>query len=387
MMLNRRKFVSFLGSLSVFSMSPSLLTAANSSSKFLILVELQGANDGLNTVIPYKRKQYYKLRPSIAINSKDILTITKDTGFHPSFVNIAKLFERGECKVVEGLGYPQPILSHFESIERWERGGDGLHLPRNGWLIDPIESLVNNTRYDAKAMFLDDEGAIFHGGDEGYLGPKALNKRFFDDLENINTLSLASPNSTGGLLKTLQTKNASAKEAMKRLNRKLDNVRRNISIKGGDLGMQLSQVCAMVEAGIDMPVFKVSIGSFDTHDNQPREHARLLSNLDYALSDTVEFLKSIGRFQDAIIMTYSEFGRRARENGSSGTDHGMAAPHLVLGGKVNGGLYGKSPSLSNLDHDNLLFTTDYRSLYNMILSEHFSLKTNPFEPYKYTHIV
>ncbi len=387
MKLTRRNFVSFMGALSAFSISPTISYSATPKAKFLILIELQGANDGLNTVIPYRRKQYYHLRPSIAINKREILTVTQNTGFHPSFKNLANLYESGECKVVEGLGYPHPILSHFESIERWERGGDGLHIPRKGWLIDPIEIITNRVRYDAKAIFLDDEGAVFHGGDEGYLGSNALRQRFFDDLSEFNSLELSANGNSSGLLNTLRKKQTSARTALQHLNRKLKKVRQNIVIRGEDLGRQLSQVCGLIEADVDIPVFKVSIGSFDTHDNQPREHARLLSNLDHAISDTVKLLKTIGKFDDAIIMTYSEFGRRARENGSNGTDHGMAAPHLILGGKINGGMFGKSPNLANLDDDNLLFTTDYRSLYNLVLSEHFGLKENPFLDYSYDHII
>lgn len=376
-----------MGALSAFSLSPTLSVSGTSKQKFLILVELQGANDGLNTVIPYRRQQYYRLRPSIAINKKDVLTITKDAGFHPSFKNLAKLFEAGECKIIEGLGYPQPILSHFESIERWERGGDGLHMPRKGWLVDPIEVITNRLRYDAKAIFLDDEGAIFHGGGEGYLGSSTLKQRYFDDLSKFNSLNLNAIGKNTGLLNTLQKKQAASKSALKTMNEKIHRVRRNIAIKGGDLGTQLSQVCGLVEAGVDIPVFKVSIGSFDTHDSQPTEHARLLSNLDVSLSDTVDFLKEIGRYDDALIMTYSEFGRRARENGSNGTDHGMAAPHLMLGGRIKGGVFGKSPSLANLDDDNLLFTSDYRSMYNLVLSEHFDLVENPFQSFQYNLLI
>jgi len=383
--MKRRDFINFAATTALFALSPFSISA-KTSSKILILIELQGANDGLNTVIPTKDNGYYKLRPNIAIPKKDILGIDTNYGLHFSLKGLADLCGSGDCSIIQNLGYPNPILSHFRSIELWERGGDGKQNGREGWLNATLEALADKSSLDAKAMNLDNVGTVFAGGTDGYLGPNAIGYRPVEAESRDTTVPLPN-NIEMGLLGNLQKMRVENEIKIARLQAKISKAKSSVFVGRGELGNQLSKVCQLIMAGVEIPVFKVSIGSFDTHDNQPREHARLLSNLDYALSDTVEFLKSIGRFQDAIIMTYSEFGRRARENGSSGTDHGMAAPHLVLGGKVNGGLYGKSPSLSNLDHDNLLFTTDYRSLYNMILSEHFSLKTNPFEPYKYTHIV
>jgi len=387
MNISRREMLSFMGAMSVFSLSPTHITAQKSSSKILILIELQGANDGLNTVIPYRRKQYYRLRPNIAIERKKVLTVSNNSGFHPSLVGISKLFEAGECKVIEGLGYPNPILSHFESIELWERGGDGRSNPHKGWLVDPLEYIVERTNYDAKAMFLDEEGAIFKGGGQGFIGPQALRQRFYDDISEYSDLDLGINSSANQLLETLQRDSNSHKQKMASLSNKLKKVKRNIPIRGGALGQQLSNVCGLVQAEMDIPVYKVSIGSFDTHDAQPSIHANLLAQLDGAITDTVNFFKKIDRFNDLIIMTYSEFGRRASENGSLGTDHGMAAPHFLIGGPVNGGFFGKSPSLTNLDQNNLLFTTDYRSVYNMVLSRHFEFKQNPFEQYAYSNLI
>ena len=135
-------------------------------------------------------------------------------------------------------------------------------------------------------------------------------------------------------------------------------------------------------AGVEIPVFKVSIGSFDTHIEQFWKHRDLLRDLDKSISDTVRILKEIGVWNDTIIMTYSEFGRRAKENGSRGTDHGMAAPHFVLGGKISGAVYGEENVLSSVADSNLRFSIDYRSLYNEILSKHFGFRDNQFATYK-----
>ena len=146
MKTSRRNFNSFLFSASLFSLYPNLLKSSSYGGKYLILIELQGANDGLNTVIPYSNPFYYKLRPNIAIKQEDILTIEKDTGLHFSLKGLAKLFEEGELKIIQNLGYPQPVLSHFRSIELWETGGDGTSKGRDGWLIQSLNHISKKSK-------------------------------------------------------------------------------------------------------------------------------------------------------------------------------------------------------------------------------------------------
>ena len=167
-----------------------------------------------------------------------------------------------------------------------------------------------------------------------------------------------------------------------RLQAKISKAKSSVFVGRGELGNQLSKVCQLIMAGVEIPVFKVSIGSFDTHIEQFWKHRDLLRDLDKSISDTVRTLKEIGVWNDTIIMTYSEFGRRAKENGSRGTDHGMAAPHFVLGGKISGAVYGDENVLSSVADSNLRFSIDYRSLYNEILSKHFGFQDNQFATYK-----
>ena len=148
MKLTRRQSLSFFGATSLFSILPSSYLNAAMSSKYLILVELQGANDGLNTVIPYSNPYYYNLRPNIAIKKEEILTIEKNTGLHFSLSGLAQLYEKGELKIIQNLGYPQPVLSHFRSIELWETGGDGTSKGRDGWLIQSLNSISKKSKFD-----------------------------------------------------------------------------------------------------------------------------------------------------------------------------------------------------------------------------------------------
>ena len=172
--LTRRDFFSFLGSTFLFTGFPSLARAQLNNKKFLILIELQGANDGLNTVIPYNQRYYYRLRPTIGVEKSRVLTISKQNGLHYSLKNIAKLYENGNVKIIQNLGYPHAVLSHFRSIDIWETGGDGKKQNRNGWLVKSLNDFSKLKKIDAKGMFLDNSSSIFRGGHNGFLGPSAI---------------------------------------------------------------------------------------------------------------------------------------------------------------------------------------------------------------------
>ncbi len=162
---------------------------------------------------------------------------------------------------------------------------------------------------------------------------------------------------------------------------------KRFKISGGSLGKQLAQVCNIIDSGIRIPVFKVAIGGFDTHKLQAKQHNKLLSHLDEAIAGAVAALKEIGIWNDTIIMTYSEFGRRAKENGSKGTDHGTAAPHFMLGGRISGGLIGNNPRLRQMKENNLSYNMDYRTVYEFILRSHFGMTKNAFSKYRSRHLI
>ena len=381
MKINRRKFNSFFISSSLFSLYPNLLNANKLGNKLLILIELQGANDGLNTVIPYSNKFYYKLRPNIAIKKDDILSIDKNVGLHFAMEGLAKLYEKGELKIIQNLGYPQPVLSHFRSIELWETGGDGSSKGRNGWLVPSLENISQFSKLDAKAIHLDTSSGLFKGGLDGYLGPNSIDYNP-SELESRDSTIPTLANNNIGLLGELIKQRKENQINIKSLKDKLSKKNSNFRVGRGALGSQLSQVISIIDAEVNIPVFKVSMGSFDTHIDQYRKHRDLLRELSEGISDLVKNLKRIGIWNDTIVMTYSEFGRRANENGSRGTDHGMAAPHFLLGGSVNGGIFGGNLDFNKLNNNNLTFQVDYRSLYNHVLSNHFNLTNNPFSKFK-----
>ena len=379
MKLTRRQSLSFFGATSLFSLLPSSYLNAAINSKYLILVELQGANDGLNTVIPFGDRSYYKLRPTIGIPKKDILTISENVGLHFSLKGLAKIYETGELKIVQNLGYPNPVLSHFRSIELWETGGDGKAKGRNGWLNASLDLIGNQRNLDGKAIYLDKSGDLFRGGLDGFYGPNSIGFAAAELEARDQTVPV--PKSFGLLADLIQGRKQNS-EKLKQLQNKLSGANRFSSIGRGNLGSQLSKVCKILSKGVDIPVLKVAIGSFDTHSEQFWRHRDLLRELDESLYETVQALKNIGIWNDTVIMTYSEFGRRAAENGSRGTDHGMAAPHFLMGGKLKGGFVGEVPNLGRLRNNNLEFEIDYRTVYETVLREHFGLDHNPFQKYQ-----
>ena len=380
MINNRREFLTLAGYTFLFSAFPTL-AQSKINKRILILVELQGANDGLNTVIPLNQDYYYRLRPNIGIEKKRILNITKENGLHYSLKNMAKNYENGNVKIIQNLGYPHAVLSHFRSIDIWETGGDGKKQFRNGWLVDTLNKYNRNLDLDAKAMFLDNSNSIFRGGLDGFIGPNAVGLQP-EEIEVRDTVVPVDDRKNFGLLNEILNKRKENSDLLKHLVSKFSKVKNRYSFGGGQLGSQLSTVCNLIASNINIPVYKVALGSFDTHNNQQNTHRRLLRDLDVSLSSTINALKEIGLWNNTLIMTYSEFGRRANENGSRGTDHGMAAPHFVLGGNIKGGIIGEYNDLSKLWNNNINFKIDYRSLYEFVLRNHFNITNNPFVKFK-----
>lgn len=348
---------------------------SGSDRKVLILIELQGANDGLNTVVPYLNDRYYSLRPNIAIEKTSVLDLDGEQGLHPSLSGLRNLYERGLVKIFQNVGYPNQIQSHFRSIEVWERGGDGNGNGRDGWFVNAVRNSTVNDKYDAPGIYLGGTPDIFHGG-LGYLGSAS----FKDAKQPSRDSMLAQPNEAPSMLSRISAKRQNDLEKNEKISKKLKDVKR-ISFGGSGLANQLNRVCELLSADVRAPVFKVSIGSFDTHAGQSNTHRTLLKSLDDAITKTVSTLYSLGIWDDVAIMTYSEFGRRVKENGARGTDHGTAAPHFLISKSLGTGIVGGFPDLEDLKNGDLQFKIDYRSIYNYVLKENFGLSANPFDKY------
>ena len=348
--------------------------AAKKSGRRLILIELSGANDGLNTVIPNKDHRYRELRPNIGLDKSETISLSNDFGLHEAMEPMGRIWESGEMAVVHGLGYPGANRSHFKSIALWETGGDGTAAGRTGWLTEDVENMPGQEQLEAHGISLDGGMGIFSSSSGVWLSMTSA-QQFMeltsDDVPNMKTENQA--------LQMLLDRAHTLNSSMESISRKLKkSYAREFRIEGGDLGAQFSRAILLINAGINSPILKVKIGGFDTHEGQPWRHRNRLQNLARATAGFSKALKQINQWDNTLIMTYSEFGRRAAENYTEGTDHGTAAPHFLLGGSVKGGFWGVHPDLGNLNEGDMIFTMDYRSVYERILSDWFMLKENKF---------
>ena len=331
------------------------------SRKLLILVELRGGNDGLNTVIPFDDPRYSALRPRIGIPREQVVQLTPSTGLHPSLEKLKARWDAKELAIVQGVGYPQPNLSHFRSIEIWDTASKSDEYLEAGWLARAF------ARSPSPASFAAD-GVVVGAGS---MGPMAGGPARFIALANpaqfLRNARLArgegeTPNpALAHILRVERDVRASADRIT--AGRQFDT-----AFPAGAFGNSVNTAAQLAANESGVAVVRLSLGSFDTHANQQGTHANLLRQLAEGLEALRGALVEAGRWDTTVIATYAEFGRRPRENQSGGTDHGTASAHLVLGGAVKGGLYGAAPVLDRLDGEgNLPHAVDFRGYYSTFL--------------------
>ena len=345
--------------------------------KRLILIELKGGNDGLNTVIPYQDPLYYKLRPNIALKKSEVLPINDQFALHPSMKEMKDIFNKNELAIIQGVGYPNPNRSHFRSIEIWDTASNSQEYLDNGWL----NTLTLPQHTDLlRGVVLGGEFGPLSGNTKGIIKINNM-KGFLRQSKQIKgRISLTDDNDA--LLHLLKTE-AEIRNSADILKKSLIlNKALPITFQKSNFGKQMHTTTELINSGTVIPFFKISLNSFDTHTNQPKKHARLLKELSEGIATMRKNLIASGEWDNTLIMTYSEFGRRAAENASKGTDHGTAAPHFITGGSVEGGIYGEYPSLRSLDTNNdLIYSTDFRSLYKTIAQDWFKVSSMALQPF------
>ena len=326
-----------------------------SGNRQLVLIELKGGNDGLNTLIPFQDSYYYRARPKIAIKPSSVQRLTTTMGMHPSLASLMPLWSDGHLAWAMGLGYPNPNRSHFRSIEIWETGSKASEYLDQGW----IAQVLTRSNRPLTGVSLDNDLGPLHGHSGCLVLPRKM--RFSSSLVATNLSNARNNNSQ---LKHILDVRSRAYKAFNILEDELSRITPlNLQMPKTSLSRQLTDVLRLQLTGLPIKVFKVSLGSFDTHINQSGLHANLLKQLAESLYAYSTEAKRLKLWDQTVLVTYSEFGRRVQENSSRGTDHGTAASHLVAGGAVNGGMYGKHPRLNQLDHGDLVYTIDFRSLY------------------------
>lgn len=367
--MRRRDFIKLASLLPTTIWAPGLMAAASPyRQRILILLELKGGNDGLNTVIPYADPTYTRLRPRLGVARDEVIQLSEQIGLNPALQKLHSPWQANELAIVQGVGYADPNRSHFRSIEIWETGADSNQFLQQGWLAGIFQQhpLPANAALD---------GVVLDNNPGPLLGtrnvPLRNPEKFLRQARNTKpkTTTVANP-----ALEHILAVQQETRQAADVLANKLARV--DVKLEGFPstrLGKQCQITAQLIQADVPLAVIKLSHGSFDTHSNQRKQHDRLLTQLAEALSALRQNLQQAGRWNDVLIMTYSEFGRRAAENGSAGTDHGTAAPHFLLGGNVRGGLYGQSPSLTRLVNNDLQFNVDYRRLYATVVQKWWGL--------------
>lgn len=365
--MRRRRLIQLAALSAGLSWLPRWATAnseagSSDTGRVLVLVELAGGNDGLNTVVPLADPEYHRLRPLLAVERDHILPLSDWLGLNPSLQPLMPAWAEGDLAWVLGLGYPAPNRSHFRSIDIWESGSGSDQILTAGWVDRGLPVTPDDGLPDV---------VILGGGDGAARGGVhrvvSLGNpgRFVREAAGLKVLE-GMAGQSDALAHILKVR-ASVRRTGADLLRYLDGLGPlPVEFPRSLIGEQLRQAARMLIAGLQFRVVKVSLGGFDTHSNQRGQHDRLLAVLAEALAAFRQVLRGADLWDRVLVMSYSEFGRRVAENGSRGTDHGTAAPHFVLGGKVKGGLYGEQPALADLDRGDLRYTTDYRRLYTTV---------------------
>jgi uncharacterized protein (DUF1501 family) len=365
--MKRRQFLSQFMALGALSALPGIaLSRSRNTSRTLILVELKGGNDGLNTIAPYRDKEYYRLRPRLAIPASNVLALNDELGLNPALQALLPLWNRQQLAVVNGLGYPNPNFSHFRSIEIWQTGSGSEETLQQGWIARQYQRDMPDGVYASNGIVLDNELGPLSGGAMHSIVMRNP-KQFIRQARNLHHYHADTNNRA--LQHILNVQNGIEATAGD-LEAKLDGSSVPLDeLPNTPLGKQFAVCAQMIINNTSAPIIKTATGSFDTHTNQANRHNNLLSQLAEAIAAFEKSMRKYHKWNDVLIVTYSEFGRRPAENGNRGTDHGTAAPHFIIGGKVRGGLYGQQPSLEDLEKGNLKFTTDFRTVYSSIIKD------------------
>jgi uncharacterized protein (DUF1501 family) len=399
-MLQRREFLTrTLAGSSLLALSSTVPAFVAQTAKaapvgkdtVLVLIELGGGNDGLNTVIPFKDETYYKARPTLGIPKDRVVKIADDMGLHPAMRNLDRLFQQGQVAVVQGVGYPNPDRSHFESMDIW-MSADPRREKKDGWIGRSASSLQKGGDVPVMHIGARRQPLALAGGGGGVVSinhkqPYRLELGTNDPEEKkvrrklIDELGQGTKADKESLLAFVQRRQTETYTTLDRLSDLLKKNRgRQNFFNSADgqrfydqntLVEKMQLVARLIQSGFGTRVFYVSMGGsdFDTHSEQAKDHPRLIGEVADAIHYMFQTLQQGGQDKRVVAMTFSEFGRRVYENGSKGTDHGSGSCLFVAGPGVKGGLVGKHPSLTQLDFGDLRWNTDFRRVYATLLDK------------------
>lgn len=391
MKLTRRDFLkksgaliaclSFGGTLFATEKGRALLTGHakfkyHSKSPVLVVVQLSGGNDGINTVIPYGAGAYYDNRPSLGYEPKEVLAINNQLGLHPSLSQMHNYYRDGDLAIIQGVGYSKPDYSHFRSMDIWQTA-----LPEefsdSGWLGRYIATSMpkmplpaiqirgySQKAFNAPGINIPSIETLehfypftSHNFENDRLRMTEVLKRIYQKQPQKETLRVSAAYATAAF------------QSVEIIHAMVSSYSSKVTYPETGFANDLQLAAKLIAAKSDTRIYYIELAGFDDHANEREQHARTLDHLDKGLHAFYSDLKDLGLQNDVVTLVFSEFGRRLKENGSGGTDHGTAAPVFVLGGQVKGGLYGSYPSLTSLTGGDLKYEVDFRSVYFTLIED------------------
>lgn len=379
LILNRRRFLQVGSLASAAMMMPKFLKALERGhlvppgNKVLVIIQLSGGNDGLNTVIPYRNDIYYKSRPSLGIKREVALSLNDELGIHPALKGLKALYDDGALGILNNVGYPNPDRSHFRSMDIWHSASQSNEYWSDGWIGRYLDAQCKGCDKPTQALEIDDTLSLALKGDSdkglAMTDPARLygtsNDKYFAELLKQHTSGDDHHNNADYLYKTMGETISSAAY----IQQQFKTYKSSAPYPNTELGRNLRTIANLVMSDINTKVYYVSHGSFDTHVNQHDQQARLFGQLSDALTVFTDDLKNNHRFEDVVVMTFSEFGRRVSQNASGGTDHGTANNMFLVGGGLKQpGLINNGPDLNNLKDGDLQYQVDFKSVYATLLS-------------------
>ena len=399
--IRRRSFIkrSLLASAGSITL-PNILEAIEIESvnipnnKILVMVQLSGGNDGLNMIVPYSNSAYYKARPQLAIPEKEVIKLSDELGLHPKMTGLKNLYDEGLLCILNNVGYPDPIRSHFRSMDIWQSASSSHEYLQSGWIGRFIESNPGGKSYPysaieigdtlslalkgklIKGMAMKDPQRLYNSIQKGLFRPLA--KQYSPDKNYSKNLHY--------LYKTMNETISSVDYIYKTVDGSIPEE----NYPPTALGQNLKTISEMIQSGINTKIYYTSLDGFDTHVHQRPKQDKLLKMYSEAISFFVNDLKQKNILNNVLILTFSEFGRRVSQNASGGTDHGCANNLLLMGGQLKKqGFYNEPPDLQKLNNGDLKYSIDFRSVYNTIIKNFF--KENPLpiigKPFSVLHFI
>lgn len=367
--MNRRTFLTLTGTFTGgMLVLPDFLHAFGTQQNLIVgeqcivFVQLNGGNDGLNTFIPYDDPLYYDLRTKIALNKDAVVGKNKGMAFHPSLKDFAQMQQNGDLTVIQNVGYPEPVRSHFRSQEIWQTAVDSNKYVNEGWLGRYLDLQCNGHQPTAGVNLDSIDNLALRGIEPNSITVKDPNRfKVKGGMED----SKLSDNPQLDFVRKIAN---SVTEGSDEIQKALLKSKSETSYPKTELSKNLEWIARLIKGNLNSKVYYTSLNGFDTHDNQLAIHERKLTDLNDSLFSFYKDLKQANLLQNVTIVVFSEFGRRVKDNGN-GTDHGTAAPMFIIGGNNKGTILGRNPNLADLDNGDLKYETDFRSVYASLLKE------------------